>query len=225
MSFSGQRICRLAEQASGAELPAEALRLVRELRLEIDDFERQQVARALSAGESVSAVARALGVQRQSAHRRFRDLVPAKAHGRKLRPMPEVRIAVEYAQREAKAVGASAVGSEHLLLGILRSGDHPVVSRLGELGIEFEAAQDACRGRDTAVPADEPKAVLAAAARAARSAGSRRVGLEHLLAGTLSDPAGGANAVVRALGVVPEAVTALATSSGPPCPPWPPPRG
>src|SRR4051794_7633393 len=115
MSVSGQRICRLAERASAADEPADALRFVRELRLEIDDFERQQVARALDAGEPVSAVARALGVRRQSAHRRFRDLIPATPHGRRLRPSPEMRLAVEYARREAKELGAPEIGSEHLL--------------------------------------------------------------------------------------------------------------
>jgi ATP-dependent Clp protease ATP-binding subunit ClpA len=211
MSVSGQRICRLAEQASATDAPADALRLVQELRLEIDDFERQQVARALSAGESVSAVARALGVKRQSAHRRFRDLVPAKAYGRRLRTTPESRLAVEYARREAEADASAEIGSQHLLLGALRSGDHPVLAALEELGVGFEAAQETCRARADGVPVGELKTVLAAAAQAARTAGADRVGIEHLLAGALSDPAGGATAIVRALGVAPEAIAAVLT--------------
>ena len=215
MSVSGQRICRLAEQASATDAPADALRLVQELRLEIDDFERQQVARALSAGESVSAVARALGVKRQSAHRRFRDLVPAKAYGRRLRTTPESRLAVEYARREAEADASAAaeIGSQHLLLGALRSGDHPVLAALEELGVGFEAAQETCRARADGVPVGELKTVLAAAAQPARTAGADRVGIEHLLAGALSDPAGGATAIVRALGVAPEAIAAVLTSA------------
>ena len=68
---SKRLICTLAERAAAAESPTEALRLVRELRVEIDAFERQQVARALTAGESLASVARALGVTRQSTHRRY----------------------------------------------------------------------------------------------------------------------------------------------------------
>src|SRR4051812_50214041 len=71
---SGELICSLAEQASTAASPDEALRLMRELRAGIDAFERRQVARALTAGRSVAWVARALGVTRQSTHRRVRGL-------------------------------------------------------------------------------------------------------------------------------------------------------
>ena len=68
-------------------------------------------------------------------------------HGWRLRSSPEARLAVDYARREAEALGADGLGSEHLLLGLLRSGDHPVVEALTELGVEFEAARDACRAR------------------------------------------------------------------------------
>src|SRR3954454_12206667 len=102
MSVSGRRICQLAEQVSAATVPAEALSLLKELRQEIDDFERQQVAHALTTGETVTAVARALGVSRQSAHRRFRDLVPARVQSSRLSPTPEARLVVEYARREAR---------------------------------------------------------------------------------------------------------------------------
>ena len=99
MSVSRDVICRLAEQASTAASPDEALRLTRALREEIDTFERQQVARALTAGGSVASVARALGVTRQSAHRRFRELIaPRKRDGRP-RPTPELRLVVEHARR------------------------------------------------------------------------------------------------------------------------------
>jgi len=207
---SGQRICRLAEQASSATVPGEALRLVRALRDEINDFERQQVARALTAGEPVSAVARALGVSRQSAHRRFRDLVPPRTRARRSRPTPEARLVVEYARREAREAAVGAVGSEHLLLGMLRAGDDQTLT---ELGVTFDAAQSAARavsaqGRDRAEVGQEVRLALAEAAQRARRAGADRVGLEHILFGALSDPAGGATAVLHALGVTPDAVTA-----------------
>jgi ATP-dependent Clp protease ATP-binding subunit ClpA len=211
----------LAEQASDAVVPTEALRFVRELRMEIDDFERQQVARALAAGEPVTAVARALGVRRQSAHRRFRDLIPARVHARRLAPSPETRLAVQYARDEAEELGADGIGSEHLLLGLLRSGDHPAVQALEELGVNYEAAREECRKRDADTGADGPKPVLAAAARAARAAGASQVGIEHLLDGVLFDAAGGAAQIVQALGVAREA----AVRAGAPRPPLSPSQG
>src|SRR4051812_11845097 len=72
---SGELICRLAEQASSAASPDEALRLMCELRAAIDAVARGQVARALTAGRWVACVARAFGVTRQSTHRRFRELI------------------------------------------------------------------------------------------------------------------------------------------------------
>src|SRR4051812_48502376 len=130
MSVSGQRICRLAERASAADSPDAALSIVRALRAEIEEFERQHVARALTLGEPVSSVARALGVSRQSAHRRFRDLVPPRAPSQRPRPTAETRLAIEYARRQACDHGAAAVGSEHILLGILRSGASETVEAL-----------------------------------------------------------------------------------------------
>jgi hypothetical protein len=209
MSVSGQRICRLAEEASEAGVPAEALRIVKQLRREIDDFERQQVARALTAGEPVSAVARALGVSRQSAHRRFRDLVPSRMPAARARPTPEARLVVEYARREARDMSATALTSAHLLLGILRSEDHDAAKGLENLGVTIEAARQSARevagaDPDRQAANREVKAALAEALRCARSSGARLVGVEHVLVGALGDPANGATRVLRTLGVAPE---------------------
>ena len=51
-----------------------ALETLAELRREIELFNREQVKRGLAAGRSFGEVARALGVSRQAAHRRYRDL-------------------------------------------------------------------------------------------------------------------------------------------------------
>src|SRR6478735_7476517 len=214
MSVSGHRICRLAEQASAATVPAEALGLVKELRHEIDDFERQQVAQALTAGETVSAIARALGVSRQSAHRRFRDLVPARMRSKRPSPTPEARLVVEYARREAREMAITTVGSEHLVLGVLRSGDHPAAARLNGLGITLDAARTAAlslqeSGREHSEIDREIKRVLEEALHAARRDGADRVGVEHILTGALCDPAGGATRMLRALGVTPDEAGAL----------------
>src|SRR3954451_11089611 len=214
MSVSGRRICQLAEQVSAATVPAEALSLVKELRHEIDDFERQQVARALTAGETVSAIARALGVSRQSAHRRVRDLVPARMRSNRPSPTPEARLVVEFARREARELSNTPVGTEHLLLGVLRSGDHPAAALLSDLGITLDAARAAVLtlGDSRHEPAEvdrEIKRVLEEALRAAHRDGANRVGVEHLLIGALHDPAGGATQVLRTLGMTRDVVATL----------------
>ena len=209
--MSREQICRLAEQASAANEPDQALRLMRDLRDEIDAFERQQVARALTAGGSVASVARALGVTRQSAHRRYRNLLAPSADDGRPRPTPELRLAVEYAREEARTLSAPAVGSEHLLLGILRSGDHPAIVALDHLGVEYHGARSALRRLSAANRRGEVKQVLCQAVQAARSDGCEQIGLEHVLLGALRDPTGGASATLRQLGVTPgEVIAALA---------------
>jgi ATP-dependent Clp protease ATP-binding subunit ClpA len=205
VSVSGQRICRLAEEASAAATPDEALRTLRTLREELVEFERQHVARALTLGEPVTAVATALGVSRQSAHRRFRDLVPPRARAERLRATPEVHLAVEYARREASRQGAPSVGSVHLLLGILRSGDSETVQALDALGVTIDAAREAAVQLDTSDGlAAEHRAALGQALRLALREQAEMIGLRHILAGVLHDPTAGAMSVIRALGVTPE---------------------
>jgi ATP-dependent Clp protease ATP-binding subunit ClpC len=150
-------------------------------------------------------------VSRQSAHRRFRDLVSPRAPSQRPRPTAETRLAIEYARRQACDHGAAAVGSEHILLGILRSGDGETVEALNALGVTIDTAEPAARAISAARRGqpglnDEAKAVLVDALRAVNRNGSKQMGLEHLLAGALADPAGGAADVLRALGVSPAAV-------------------
>src|SRR4051794_34401828 len=84
----GELICSLAQQASAAASPDEALQLMCDLRAAIDAFERRHVARALTAGRPVACVARALGVTRQSAHRRFREIIAPRTRDGRPRPTP-----------------------------------------------------------------------------------------------------------------------------------------
>jgi len=70
----GDRLARLAAEASSAPTPRAALSLLTELRHELEAFERRQVAHALAEGTSFAAIARDLGITRQAVHRRFRDV-------------------------------------------------------------------------------------------------------------------------------------------------------
>jgi transcriptional regulator with GAF, ATPase, and Fis domain len=76
---SNQRISDLAAAAADAPTALEALRRMTELRQELDAFERRQVAHALAQGATFARIARELGVTRQAAHRRFRELAGAEA--------------------------------------------------------------------------------------------------------------------------------------------------
>src|SRR6188472_771923 len=96
-SASGQAICRLAGEAADAADPEVALEALTRLREELEQFERQQVARALTAGRSFGAIARALGISRQAVHRRFSGLSPHRRLSRGVLPSPEVRLVFEYA--------------------------------------------------------------------------------------------------------------------------------
>jgi hypothetical protein len=224
VSETGQRICRLAETAANAADYRVALRTLCELRCELEEFERQQAARALTAGESFGGLARALGVSRQAAHRRFRDLAPTAARDDIEPPTPETRLVVEYARQEASGVGAPGVDGEHLLLGILRNGDRQAAEALFELGVTLDDARTAARDRvvgamtsdaraATTATATPIQAVIRRALLEARRHGAAAVGVDHLLLGALEDDRAGAACVLRALGVSPQAVRARVEGS------------
>jgi hypothetical protein len=229
------RIRDLAEHAVRADEPALALRTLTVLREELLAFERLQVARALDAGQSFGDVARALGISRQAAHRRYRDLVgmslpdPREPAGRprgKMLVTSEARTAVNLARQEAGALGSGVVGSEHLLLGIVRCPRARAASLLRAHGVNLEAARRAALPTlvDGAPPppakplppvAPGPRgisayarAVFAQSLREAVTRGDGHIGVEHLLLACLADGDGGACRTLVSLGVEPEVVRA-----------------
>jgi ATP-dependent Clp protease ATP-binding subunit ClpA len=209
-SAHGRRVARLAAEAADAPTPLETLRRVTELRRELDAFERQQVARALADGATFARIARDLGVSRQAAHRRFRDLAGAQVP---LQTTSDARLVLRYARDEAAALGARTAAGEHIVLATLRAAELPAAALLRSAGATLERAR-------TQVEAASPRAplfrrrlgtgdlhrLLAPAAREARERGGRRIEVEHLLLGTLNDDAGGAVRTLRALGADIEAI-------------------
>src|SRR3954464_3430459 len=117
--LAGQRLAQLAAEAVNTSTPGEALRKVSELRRELDAFERAQVARALAEGTNFASIARELGVSRQAAHRRFRDIAGEE---RPLLSTPDTRRVLRYAREEA---AGGTPRSEHVLLAVLRAADLP----------------------------------------------------------------------------------------------------
>lgn len=62
--------------------PLVALDELQRLRRDLDVYERELAQRALESGASYGAVARALGISRQAAHRRYRDDFDASSTSR-----------------------------------------------------------------------------------------------------------------------------------------------
>jgi ClpA/ClpB-like protein len=207
---SGQRLAQLAAELAGAPTPRAALRGLRELRHELDAFERRQVAHALADGASFAAIARDLGLSRQAVHRRFRGVTADDAP---LLMTPDVRRVLQYAREESVATGAGELGSEHILLAVLRAGDVPAAALLQGAGATLERARTqiegaAPRGRLFRREEDtgDPRAFLETPARELRARGGHRIEVEHLLLAALDDPGGGAARTLRALGVDPGAI-------------------
>src|SRR5689334_25402556 len=110
------RLVQLLEHAVRASDPEVGLHALSTLRRELEAFERVQAWRALDAGSSYGAVARALGISRQAAHRRYRELAAAteppsgsEPTSPRLRVAPEARAAVQLATEEAAALAAPRV--------------------------------------------------------------------------------------------------------------------
>jgi hypothetical protein len=229
MESRGPTLRHLLRQATGDAAPEESLRALAALRERLDVVEQHQVARALDAGLSFGRIGSALGITRQSAHRRYRDLAgtaapPAPeepATGRVL-VTSEARTAVRFARLEARALGAPTVGSEHLLLGIIRSGNPGAARVLVDLGATLDAARaqvmptlvngDSAPGAASNGGAKGPRegprgisdyvrAVFEQSLQEALCRGDGYIGVDHLLLACLRDDRGGAAQTLAALGV------------------------
>src|SRR4051795_5878936 len=106
MAPNAQNIVALLERALTVPAPIESLATLAELRNELDELERTHVARALQAGGSYADIARPLGISRQAAHRRYRDLASAPPAPRRASTLsPEARAALIRAREEAERHG------------------------------------------------------------------------------------------------------------------------
>ncbi len=121
------------------------------------------------------------------------------------------------AQEEAKRLNHSAVGTEHILLGIVREGEGVASKVLESLGISLErirAEIEAAIGRGDRTPYEEvaftprAKKVLELALDEARRLGHNYIGTEHLLLGLIREGEGVAARVLEAMGADLERVRA-----------------
>jgi ATP-dependent Clp protease ATP-binding subunit ClpC len=128
---------------------------------------------------------------------------------------PEARRTIATALEEARSLGHDHVGSEHLLLALLRDGGSPPARVLGSLGVDLGQAreevqalfgrQDTPTGRELPFDA-HARQVIERSFQATRSTRCAQIGPGHLLVGLLGDSEGGACQVLTAMGVDPEEV-------------------
>jgi hypothetical protein len=227
----------LIRGAGRASAPERGLRAIAALREELEALERHHVARAVADGWSWSQVALALGVTKQAAHKKHAKAVRAQATAAEVDAVPSndrvvvtgaAREAVRLARREAQAVGAATVGTEHLLVGVLLAVGPDEARILEGCGVDAEAAR-ACL-QPTLAEEDRAIAVTSAdTADAAAATGvsplaracleqslresirrqDRELDVKHLLLAILSRPDGGAARTLECLGTSAETIRRL----------------
>ncbi len=216
------------QQAVVSQDPEEALRAVTLLRNDLVALERAHVRRAQEAGKSWSQIASSLGITKQAAHRRHRD---AETSGMRLEDLvrrggsraqvlvtSEARACVRLARAEARALGHASVGSEHLLLGLLRCENSAARAALEAVGVTLDAARAAAQ--PTLIDQEPADALDAEAAPEGTFRGHSRavleqslsetvlrgegfIGPEHVLLAILSTDQAGAVRTLATLGVEP----------------------
>lgn len=190
-----------------------------------------------ASGASMREIAEALGLSHQRVHQIVDGAEPVEKPNRLLRrlskrtqqrvPTAKVtdqlfgqmfadsRQAIAFAQEEARQLRHTYLGTEHLLLGLLRA-EHTVAARILVLaGLDLEHARDAVvriigRGADTAPETlnltPRTKKVLDLAVREAKHDQSTHVRSEHLLLALLREGQGVAAKVLALASVDFEAV-------------------
>src|SRR3954452_6798621 len=211
----------LTARAIAAADPRDRLRAICALRGELELLEADAVRGAIHEGSSWSQVAEALGISKQSAHRRHakrlddppppaRGLTPGSDH---VTVTAQARRAVRAGRAAARALNHTEVDPGHLLLGLMTDTNGAAVQCLASIGVEFEAVRDAvARLGLPATPAgasprrripiaSAARAALEQSLREAQRLGHQHLGVEHLLLALLRDPESGASRALADIGI------------------------
>jgi ATP-dependent Clp protease ATP-binding subunit ClpA len=120
------------------------------------------------------------------------------------------RKALTLAQEEAESAGHNYIGTEHLLLGLLRENEGLAHAALNALGVELDSTREAIQAAlSTApkgvifqiVPTSRVKKVIEIAFGEAQRLGDSNVGTQHLLFGLLLEGEGVAARILADMGV------------------------
>jgi Clp amino terminal domain, pathogenicity island component len=121
----------------------------------------------------------------------------------------QARRVVVLAQEQARTLNHNYIGTEHLLLGLLREGDGVAAKALGSLGISLEAVRaqvQATVGQGLRAPTGHipftprAKKVMELSLREALQLGRSSIDTEHLLLGIFREGEGVAAQVLAGLG-------------------------
>ncbi len=219
----------LARRAVTATQPTDSLRAISALRRRLDALESDGVDAALKAGYSWRVIAEAIGVSRQSAHRKHAPRVAAAKKapvaGSRLVIVGPARVAVVLARQEAVIARSRVVGTEHLLTGLVRERDGLAAKVLQALGITLDkvrhcaqASSDRAHGDPEtedltppawATPSRMPfsrrgREALEQSLREAVRLGDERLDVEHLLLALTRDPGSRAVACLDRLRITTE---------------------
>ena len=125
---------------------------------------------------------------------------------------PRARKVVELARAEARRFHHNYVGTEHILLGLIKLGEGVAVNVLGRMGLDLKNVRAAveksvgpgpeeAKQPDTIPLTPRVQKVMAHAVTEARSLGHAYVGTEHILLGLLKEGEGVAARVLLSLNV------------------------
>jgi ATP-dependent Clp protease ATP-binding subunit ClpC len=127
----------------------------------------------------------------------------------------QARQVVVLTQQEARMLSQPAIGTEHVLLGLLHEGDGVAAKALESLGISLEAARqqvEEITGSGPGAPAGHlpytppARRVLEMSLREALHLGHNTIGTEHILLGLIRDGESVAAQVLGTLGAEPPSV-------------------
>ncbi|HSU13312.1 GntR family transcriptional regulator [Longimicrobium sp.] len=139
----------------------------------------------------------------------------------------DVRLALANAREEAAELRHPQVGTEHILLGLLRDSGCEAVRLLGMVGVNPEKLWRYVRDAAPARPGNAPvrselpytagaKRVLELAVDEARMGDTAEITQRHLLAGVLGEETGIGARALATFGLTPEALRATRPASSPP---------
>ena len=177
----------------------------------------------ISEGEGVAAkVLERLGISADAVRAKVESIIgdAGKESPRGHIPFtPRAKKVLELSLREALQLGHNYIGTEHILLGLIREGQGLAAEVLVNLGADLSVVREAViqalsgyRGRGSSPgggpfgPARETPATIKSRVEARRLAGSRAVGSHHLLQAMLGDEDSLAAKALAELGVTREAV-------------------
>jgi ATP-dependent Clp protease ATP-binding subunit ClpA len=202
----------------------EALRALTALRRELELIEPDLVRRAVQGGASWSQIAQALGVSKQAAHKKHREAIEQAAETEQPAPKilvtAEARRSIQLARAEARKLGQQMVGTEHLLLGILRCDKSHAVDALSALGVTLERARGSLQPTIVDITSEPPgqppegdkditphaRRILEGSLREAVRRREGYIGVEHLLLALLTDRRNGAVQTLKMLKATPVAI-------------------